>query len=80
MVAREFHKRGYKVCNILSDGNFESQEQIEKRLLDKYFPNRKQLSLIDKDLSLDEMINESYKKRNKDIGYKIDSNEDDDDE
>jgi len=72
MVAREFYKLGYNVKNILYDGSYETQESIERRLLDQYFPNRDQLTIFDETLSLEEMIDKCYEYRNKEIGYEID--------
>ncbi len=72
LVTREFHKQNYKVNNILEDGKIQNQEHIEKRLLDMYFPNGYQQTLFDDPGRNDlELINESYKLRNKDIGYRI---------
>ena len=72
LVAREFHKQNYKVYNILEDSKIQNQEHIEKRLLDMYFPNRYQYTLFDNQRKNDpELINEAYKLRNKDIGYRL---------
>ena len=72
MIARQFYLHGYEVRNILEDGTYINQDMIEKILLDKYFPHREQLSLFD-ELSTEEMINQSYKKRNREIGYRLES-------
>ena len=72
MIARQFHLRGYEIRNILDDGTYINQDMIEKILLDKYFPHREQLSLFD-ELSTEEMINQSYQKRNREIGYRLES-------
>jgi uncharacterized protein (DUF488 family) len=76
MIANEFHKSGYKINNILFDGTIETQESIEQRLLDIYFPKREQMSFLEKDLSVDEMVRESYKMRNEEIGYRNELDED----
>ena len=72
MVARQFHLRGYEVCNILEDGTYIKQEAVEKILLNKYFPHRDQLSLFD-NLSEEEMIEQSYQRCNREIGYRLES-------
>ena len=72
MVAREFHSLGYEIRNILSDGTYETQRSIEERLVNKYFPNRNQMSLFGDDLTWDEMVIKSYELRNNEIGYRID--------
>lgn len=71
MVARDFYNRGYNIKNIREDGSCESQETIEKKLVDIYFPNKNQLSLFE-NLSWREMVNQSYIFRNKEIGYRKD--------
>jgi hypothetical protein len=75
MVARVFHELGYNIKNILADGSFESQESIEQRLVDQYFPNRNQMSLFSDDLSWEDMVSKSYEYRNSEIGYKLDNEE-----
>ncbi len=71
MIARKFHELGYTIKNILADGSSESQESVERRLVDEYFPNRNQLSFFSDDLSWQEMVNRSYENRNVEIGYRI---------
>ncbi len=71
MVARKFHQLGYNIKNILADGAIELQESVEQRLVEHYFPNRKQLSIFSDNLSWKEMVNKSYEYRNSEIGYKI---------
>jgi uncharacterized protein (DUF488 family) len=78
MVAREFYKNDYSVNNILYDGNLQSQEIIEKRLLDMYFPDRMQPVLFDlENKSEADLIIDAYKLRNRDIGYYINGKESD---
>jgi uncharacterized protein (DUF488 family) len=72
LVAYAFYKNGYQIENILSDGTVESQENLEERLLDLYFPDRFQLNLFEEQpLDKRELINRAYKLRNKDIGYSL---------
>lgn len=73
LVAREFHKKNYGVNNILENGEIQTQEYIEKRLLDMYFPNRMQQTIFDVETtkSDEELINQAYRLRNRDIGYSI---------
>ena len=72
MIAKYFYKNGYEIKNILHDKTFINQREIEKILLDKYFPNRFQLSLFE-NLNEEGMINEAYKKANKEIGFKLEN-------
>lgn len=71
MVASEFFRKGYEVKNIMPDGSFQTQPEIENRLLDMYFPNRNQLSLLGEILNDKELISQAYEKRNAEIGYKM---------
>ena len=71
MVARKFYENGHDVKNILSDGSIIFQDEIEKLLVDDYFPLRNQLSLFsDAPLSWEEMVAESYDRRNQEIAYR----------
>ena len=70
LISRAFQKDGCRVIHILSDKRTCTQEDISGALLDKYFPNREQISLFGN--STDEsLIEEAYRKRNAEIGYKI---------
>lgn len=70
LIARKFHELGYIVKNILADGNFITQVEVEKILQDKFFPDRNQLSLFE-EISETEMIRESYRKQNFEIAYRV---------
>lgn len=71
MVAREFYKRGFDIRNIMKDGTLQTQEDIERRLLEKFFPTRDQLTLFGAVKTEDEFIIEAYKMKNKEIGYRL---------
>lgn len=75
MVAKAFYDNGLDVNNIISTGEFISQSEIEKQLVDIYYPNRDQLSLFDEQLSWDEMVKNSYGYQNEKIGYRKDNEE-----
>ena len=78
LIAKKFHELGYIVKNILPGGNFITQEDVEKILLDKYFPDRNQFSLFE-EISEAEMIRQSYKKQSFEIAYRGDDNSNEDD-
>lgn len=72
MVGKGFKDNGFEVVHITGNDSFVTQEDIEKRLLEEYFPNRNQLSLFSSEnLSEEECLRLAYKKRNAEIGYKI---------
>jgi len=69
MISKTFNDNGYSVHHLLPDNKFMTQLDVEKRLLNKYFPNRDQISFFAEQRSDNELITESYRKRNADIGY-----------
>ena len=70
LVARKFHQLNYEVRNIIANGKFIGQNEVEEILLDKYFPNRNQLSLFGEP-NRKEMIDQCYSKKNLEIGYRM---------
>ena len=79
MVAREFHRNGFTVKHILADGSISSQDEIEKRLVDMYYPNRNQISFLEPSLPWCKMVENSYQFHNQKIGYKLELIEGEDD-
>lgn len=72
LVARAFHKLGYKVIHLLPDNVTVTHKEIEIQLLNEYFPNRAQIDMFSTDVKTDEeYLNEAYKIQNKKIGYRI---------
>lgn len=74
MVSKGLKDNGFNVRHILPDNTIQSQEKIEERLLDKYFPDRFQISFstyLGERKTEEEMIDEAYQKRNAEIGYRI---------
>lgn len=75
MVARGFELEGSDVKHILIDGSLMDQKELDKRLLDKYFPDRNQLTILDHDKPQDEeeLLIQAYIMRNKEIGYYLET-------
>lgn len=74
LVGRELMNHGFEIKHILDDYSLALQNDIEESLLDKYFSERNQLSidnLLGNAKSKEDMIKESYKIANKEIGYRI---------
>ena len=71
LVARAFHNAGYKVIHLLPEGKTTTQNEIEERLLNMFFPDREQINMFAPTLTMEEYINEAYKKQNANIGYSI---------
>lgn len=76
LVGRALRDYGFNVKHILDDYSIASQDDIERNILDKYFPNRGQLtidSLLGNEMTEKEMIEEGYRLANKEIGYRIEN-------
>lgn len=71
LVSYAFYKAGYSIKHIMSDNTIQTQQDINKRLLDMYYPDRNQLSLFESDnLSEEQYLVQAYKKQNEKIGYR----------
>ena len=75
LVARAFYNAGYKIVHLLPNKCKVTQEDIEARLLRRYFPYRNQITLFGELFSEEEYIDQAYKKRNAEIGYSIEEEE-----
>lgn len=75
MVARGFELESFDVKHILFDGSLMDQKELDNRLLDKYFPDRNQLTIFDYDKPRDEeeLLKQAYIMRNKEIGYHLET-------
>ncbi len=76
LVGRALRGNKFNVKHILDDYSLASQENIESNLLNKYFSNRTQLtidSLLENDMSEEDMIKEGYKLANREIGYRVEN-------
>ena len=69
LVARKFYELGYDVKHILDAGNCINQGDVEEMLLKKYFPDYIQPVLFEMP-KIEDLIRQSYAKRNLEIGYK----------
>ena len=61
---------GIEVLHIMPDNQLLPQIEIDKRLLELYFPDRNQLNLFTNGSDEQELIEQSYKKQNEKIGYR----------
>ena len=74
LVSKGLDDNDIEVNHILQDGKLVNKKQIDERLLDMYFKNRNQINfdmLLGNSKTEEEMLEEAYKKRNKDIGFEI---------
>jgi len=70
LVSRALSKKEMSIEHILANKSTVSQEELEKRLIDKYSNESHQLSLFEPKRSREELIDTAYQKRNKDIGHR----------
>ena len=72
MVSKSFADNGVSIHHILEDGSIQTQEELENRMLEKYYPERNQLSIFTygNEESEQELVQRCYKKRNEEIGYR----------
>jgi hypothetical protein len=74
LLGRALGKHGFNVKHILDDYKLASQEEMEEGLLKKYYAGGDQLSFdryLGVDLSKEDLINECYRKGNREIGYRV---------
>ena len=74
LVGRALREKGFNVKHILHEGTLASQEELEERILEKYFSTRNQLTidaLLGQEPTKEELIIESYRKSNREIGYRV---------
>lgn len=72
MVARTFFEIGIDVQHILQNKELQSHAELNRQLLDIYYPDRYQISLFsEKNRSEEENLIEAYKLQNRKIGYHI---------
>jgi len=55
----------------MPDKQLQPQKEIDKRLLELYFPDRNQLNLFAQSSDQQELIEQAYKKQNEKIGYRL---------
>lgn len=73
MIAPELVKNEFTVHHILPDGSIETQQELEKRLLQLYFPTHIQQDLFstnEKNIEKD-LLEKAYRLRNSDIGHRL---------
>lgn len=79
LIGKNLKDQEITVNNIKEDGSLQSQEQLEERLLDMYFPERFQqniFDILDGEKSKEYLLKQAYIKRNRDVAYRTDSEED----
>ena len=70
LAGRAFYELGAEVIHILPDGEI-TQKDLERDLLDMYFPDRRQGNLFTGYRSDEELIIEAYRLQNEKIGWRL---------
>jgi len=63
LLGKVLYKRNIEIKHILKDGSILTQEDIEKEILNEYFPNRDRIRLIQQNEDID-YLNEAYHLQN----------------
>lgn len=74
LLGRVLGEYGFHVKHILDDYTLATQAELEKNLLKKYYAGGDQISLdryLETNLSEEDLIRESYRKGNREIGYRV---------
>lgn len=72
LVARNLDKKGFNVKHILATEGLCEQREIDERLLEKFFPNRSQISLFNENnLTNEELVTKVYQLQNEIIGFRM---------
>ena len=74
LVGKALRDAGFNVKHILDDCSLASQEELEERLIEKYYSENNQITfdiLMGKEETRNERINSCYRKSNKEVGYRV---------
>ena len=69
MISRILHEDGYSIRHLRPDREEETHEDLEKRLVELYFPETNQLDLFSEPMSFEDKLKESYRLQNDIIGF-----------
>lgn len=72
LIARNLDKKGFDIRHILATEGLCEQSEIDERLIEKYFPNRSQISLFNENnLTKEELVEKAYRLKNEEIGFRV---------
>lgn len=74
MVTKGLKDAGFEIRHIISKEKVMEQQDVEDELLEKYYPLRNQVTLdtlMCEPIPKEELIEDCYRRRNKEIGYVI---------
>lgn len=76
LLGKALREEGFNVMHIMDDYSTKDQDYIEERILDKYFPDRNQITidaLLGNEKTKEELIKEAYKLANREIGIRVEN-------
>lgn len=76
LLGKSLSEEGFNVMHIIDDYSTKDQDYIEERILDKYFPDRNQITidaLLGEEKTREDLIKESYKLANREIGIRVEN-------
>ncbi len=71
LVARAFANHGYEVIHLRPQRGPLTHRELERKLLDRYFPDRDQIVIGEPMTDEETLLKEAYRLRNAEIGYNI---------
>ena len=76
LLGKALREVGFNVMHIMDDYSTKDQDYMEERILEKYFPNRNQITidaLLGKEKTREDLIKEAYKLANREIGIRVEN-------
>ena len=76
LLGKALTEEGFNVMHIMDDYSTRDQDYIEERILDKYFPNRNQITidaLLGNEKTREDYIKEAYKLANRETGIRVEN-------
>lgn len=74
LLGRAMRSEGFNIKHILDDYSLATQEELEDRLMEKFYSKKDQIdfdTLLHGELSKEDMISQCYRQGNKEIGYRV---------
>ena len=71
LVSHAFFDLGYNVIHLMPNGEMVTQAELNGQLLEKYYPDRNQLTLFDEPTDDASLLKLAYRRRNAEIGHRM---------
>jgi uncharacterized protein (DUF488 family) len=76
LLGKALIEEGFNIMHIMDDYSIKDQDYIEERILEKYFPDRNQITidaLLGNEKTREDFIKEAYKLANREIGIRVEN-------